>query len=571
MEVVEVIKFSPKSTHINKILAAVGLIFVTITIVITLIFILPSKESQLISVERHNISLATGGNTPSTGKRFQNSIGICLSGGGYRAMLFHVGALRRINELGLLRQAEFISSVSGGSIVAAKIALVWDQLDFDKNGVAKKFDTLVMEPILALSEETIDWKAVLKGIFLRTGSANEVVKKLDALLYQGAKLHSFPRSIGGRAPRFLINATNAAAGTSWMFTRDTMGSNTTGFFNSPNVEVAVAVAASAAFPPVLAPLWLDLTAYLSYQYDLEPYAAGAWGDPSIEFLKDQQKLGLNKEIWRLIADKGSWERISYNPYALEALQNNKYRIPLIDGGVFDNRGLHGCGVYSFNRSKVDNFVRPIILDASIPFKIDHYENGMGWMDSLSRSIDLIMSAGDLRYDFTIMNEINSVIKDWSQEKNTEKKYTKLSKDIYTSSVVATTWPYYIGLSAKHINNSVEVVKPPLLDGNPNHGQGYWPNDILPVKSNKEIYSARELASIPTRLASLSQQVSTHVINTGYLLTHLELLEQANMQFMKSIHQNTISNNDHKILLDSFKTSKFQLPYVWQTKDKLKEQ
>ena len=31
-------------------------------------------------------------------------IGLCLSGGGYRAMLFHVGAIWRLNELGLLRK-----------------------------------------------------------------------------------------------------------------------------------------------------------------------------------------------------------------------------------------------------------------------------------------------------------------------------------------------------------------------------------------------------------------------------------------------------------------------------------
>src|SRR5262245_24686369 len=40
--------------------------------------------------------------------------GLCLSGGGSRAMLFHVGALTRLNELGVLRSLDRISSVSGG-------------------------------------------------------------------------------------------------------------------------------------------------------------------------------------------------------------------------------------------------------------------------------------------------------------------------------------------------------------------------------------------------------------------------------------------------------------------------
>ena len=38
---------------------------------------------------------------------------LCLSGGGYRAMLFHLGALLRLNETGFLRKLKRISSVSG--------------------------------------------------------------------------------------------------------------------------------------------------------------------------------------------------------------------------------------------------------------------------------------------------------------------------------------------------------------------------------------------------------------------------------------------------------------------------
>ncbi len=41
-------------------------------------------------------------------------IALCLSGGGYRAMLFHLGALLRLNELGYLARLDRISSVSGG-------------------------------------------------------------------------------------------------------------------------------------------------------------------------------------------------------------------------------------------------------------------------------------------------------------------------------------------------------------------------------------------------------------------------------------------------------------------------
>src|SRR3954451_247850 len=49
-------------------------------------------------------------------------LALCLSGGGYRAALFHLGAVRRLNELGVLGRLATLSGVSGGSIVANLLA-----------------------------------------------------------------------------------------------------------------------------------------------------------------------------------------------------------------------------------------------------------------------------------------------------------------------------------------------------------------------------------------------------------------------------------------------------------------
>jgi NTE family protein len=62
------------------------------------------------------------------GNRFEAGIGIAASGGGFRAMLFHAGALKRMAELGILSKAKRISSVSGGSIATAWLASQWDIL-----------------------------------------------------------------------------------------------------------------------------------------------------------------------------------------------------------------------------------------------------------------------------------------------------------------------------------------------------------------------------------------------------------------------------------------------------------
>jgi hypothetical protein len=48
-------------------------------------------------------------------KQPRQGMALCLSGGGYRAMVFHLGSLWRLNEAGLLKKLSRISSVSGGS------------------------------------------------------------------------------------------------------------------------------------------------------------------------------------------------------------------------------------------------------------------------------------------------------------------------------------------------------------------------------------------------------------------------------------------------------------------------
>jgi NTE family protein len=69
--------------------------------------------------------------TDDPNRKPENGTALCLSGGGYRAMLFHLGALWRLYELGLLRTIKRISSVSGGSITAGVLGLNWSKLSFD--------------------------------------------------------------------------------------------------------------------------------------------------------------------------------------------------------------------------------------------------------------------------------------------------------------------------------------------------------------------------------------------------------------------------------------------------------
>ncbi|MBX9810201.1 MAG: patatin-like phospholipase family protein [Burkholderiales bacterium] len=56
--------------------------------------------------------------TPSS-QPGRSKLGLALSGGGFRASLFHIGVLAQMADMGLLRSVEVISTVSGGSIIGA--------------------------------------------------------------------------------------------------------------------------------------------------------------------------------------------------------------------------------------------------------------------------------------------------------------------------------------------------------------------------------------------------------------------------------------------------------------------
>jgi NTE family protein len=188
-----------------------------------------------------------------------DGVGLCLSGGGYRAMLFHLGALRRLNDAGKLATLTRVSSVSGGSITAGVLGMHWEKLDFRSVGVnhvaAQRFSELVEEPIFELARRGIDKRAVLTGM-VPGRISTKVQEFYDRHLFHGATLQDLPSDDAG--PRFIILATNLSNGTLWRFSRPYMRDWRSAAIPSPTVPLAQAVAASSAFPPVLSPAYLDI-------------------------------------------------------------------------------------------------------------------------------------------------------------------------------------------------------------------------------------------------------------------------------------------------------------------------
>src|SRR5262249_33416904 len=58
-------------------------------------------------------------------------IGLCLSGGGFRATFFHLGVLRFLQQEESLKDVTHICSVSGGSILAAHVVQHWHEYTRD--------------------------------------------------------------------------------------------------------------------------------------------------------------------------------------------------------------------------------------------------------------------------------------------------------------------------------------------------------------------------------------------------------------------------------------------------------
>ncbi|WP_339727974.1 patatin-like phospholipase family protein [uncultured Gimesia sp.] len=186
----------------------------------------------------------------------EDGIGLCLSGGGYRAMLFHVGTILRLNEFALLQKLSRVSSVSGGSITAGVLGLNWNRLDFSDDGRAGNLSELLVQPIMRMASKTIDRGSILTGVLLPGSVSDRIVGHYQDILFGDATLQNLPSDIQG--PRFVINATSVQSGALVRMSRPYLADYRVGMIRKPTILLAEAVAASSAFPPFLSPAEIDV-------------------------------------------------------------------------------------------------------------------------------------------------------------------------------------------------------------------------------------------------------------------------------------------------------------------------
>jgi hypothetical protein len=103
-------------------------------------------------------SRSVSSDVPTYGHR-QGDV-LCLSGGGFRAALFHLGALTRLNELGLLAETETMVAVAGGSILAALMAA---RVTWPLHGAFRDWPEMVAAPTRSIAQRNVRARARLRN------------------------------------------------------------------------------------------------------------------------------------------------------------------------------------------------------------------------------------------------------------------------------------------------------------------------------------------------------------------------------------------------------------------------
>lgn len=182
----------------------------------------------------------------------EKRVGLALSGGGFRAAAFHLGAFRKLHQLGLLWKLDLLTCVSGGSIAGAFLACHWGEDD-----ALDKLENYLRTRSIAVSS-------------VIGGALDPFHSRLDKLAATYERDLYGQRTLGSlqNGPRLYLNATNLATGNMFFFVggggvagKAEMGEWELGATEAAGFPLSRAVAASSAFPPVFPPLRVDQSQY----------------------------------------------------------------------------------------------------------------------------------------------------------------------------------------------------------------------------------------------------------------------------------------------------------------------
>ncbi len=215
-------------------------------------------------------------------------IGLALSGGGSRAIAFHLGCLHALHELGVLDKVSVLSTVSGGSVIGALYAnhqgpfsefeatvraflvkgLIWPSVRkmlTTSEGVKAILCWSLIVPINAaiFVASKLTWVVsfllpseqrsalrldILHSPVRRFASRTTILRRVfEEEVFKGIRLRDLPPN----RPLLVVNATDLRTGSAFYFSSHDSGSWRLGTLANKNVTLGQAVTASAAFPLML--------------------------------------------------------------------------------------------------------------------------------------------------------------------------------------------------------------------------------------------------------------------------------------------------------------------------------
>ena len=231
------------------------------------------------------------GTSTDEGTPKPHRIGLALSGGGFRASIFHLGVIRRLEELGIMKYIDSISAVSGGSIIAAYYVIEMEKrLRRRREELADKPDR-IDEVQLQIFEEIADCffqaldhnlrsRAMVFGVFYHpilfikswwpTFSRSDLMQKeYDRWFYHDETLDQLPAvtlphdkapseveksSLAWTGPTVVLNTTSLLTGERKGFTREPVsGLNELHRVNQNVLKLSRVVGASSGVPGLFPP------------------------------------------------------------------------------------------------------------------------------------------------------------------------------------------------------------------------------------------------------------------------------------------------------------------------------
>lgn len=249
-------------------------------------------------------------------------IGLALSGGGYRAAAFHIGALRALHKLGLLDKVDVISSVSGGSIIAAYYGLHNGSYDSFEKDFSEKIQKGVLTWSLINLFVILAVVGIVSWIFGGWGFFGALVLlwfawykvvpvssiiawEYDKLFFCGKKLSDLPKE-----PLVTINATDYPTVSQFTFSREMMYNYYYGIgaFYHERYPVSKAVMASSCVPFAFCPIRISRTFWTGKMKRHEPpmlLDGGLYDNQGTHVLTD--KMSPYKCTYIIVSDAGNGE------------------------------------------------------------------------------------------------------------------------------------------------------------------------------------------------------------------------------------------------------------------------